>query len=53
MMPKDVMHRLRSMFAAHSDLRQWTLFPSGGLFAATEEPKLIAEDIRSFVRPLH
>jgi pimeloyl-ACP methyl ester carboxylesterase len=51
-LPKDLLHRPRSLFMAHSDLRQWTLFPSGGHFAAAEEPKLITEDIRSFVRPL-
>jgi pimeloyl-ACP methyl ester carboxylesterase len=51
-LPKDLLHKPRSLFAAHSDLRQWTLFPSGGHFAAAEEPKLITEDIRSFVRPL-
>ncbi len=51
-MPKEVMHRPRALVAAHSDLRQWTLFPRGGHFAAAEEPELIAEDIRSFVRPL-
>jgi len=51
-LPKDLMHKPRSIFAAHSDLRQWTLFPSGGHFAAAEEPKLVTEDIRSFVRPL-
>lgn len=51
-MPKDLFHRPRSVVAAHSDLRQWTVFPSGGHFAAAEEPKLMVEDIRSFVRPL-
>ncbi len=51
-MPKDLMHRPRSVFAAHSNLRQWTVFPGGGHFAPAEEPKLITEDIRSFVRPL-
>lgn len=51
-LPKDLFHRPRSLFAAHSDLRQWTLFPSGGHFAAAEEPKLIIDDICSFVRPL-
>ena len=51
-LPKDLMHRPRSIVAAHSDLRQWTLFPSGGHFAAAEEPELMADDIRSFVRPL-
>ena len=51
-LPKDLLHRPRSIVAAHSDLRQWTLFPSGGHFAAAEEPELMTEDIRSFVRPL-
>ncbi len=51
-MPKDLMHRPRKVFAAHSNLRQWTVFPSGGHFGAAEEPELMTEDIRSFVRPL-
>ncbi len=51
-MPKDLMHRPRKVFAAHSDLRQWTVFPSGGHFGAAEEPELMTDDIRSFVRPL-
>lgn len=51
-MPMDLMHRPRSVVAAHSDLRQWTVFPSGGHFAAAEEPKRLTDDIRSFVRPL-
>lgn len=51
-LPRDLMHRPRKIFAAHSDLRQWTLFPSGGHFGAAEEPQLMTEDIRSFVRPL-
>lgn len=51
-LPKDLMYKPRSLVAAHSDLRQWTVFPSGGHFGAAEEPKLMTEDIRSFVRPL-
>ena len=51
-MPKDLMHRPRSLFAAHSDLRQWTVFPGGGHFAPAEEPERITADIRAFVRPL-
>jgi pimeloyl-ACP methyl ester carboxylesterase len=51
-LPKDLLHRPRSIVAAHSDLRQWTLFPSGGHFGAAEEPELMTKDIRSFVRPL-
>ncbi len=51
-MPKDLMHRPRSLVAVHSNLRRWTDFPSGGHFAPAEEPALIVEDIRAFVRPL-
>ena len=52
-MPKDpFLHRPRSVMAAHTDLRQWTLFPSGGHFGAAEEPERMVADIRSFVRPL-
>lgn len=51
-LPKDLLHIPRTLFAAHTDLRQWTVFPSGGHFGAAEEPKLMTEDIRSFVRPL-
>ncbi|KAG9234570.1 microsomal epoxide hydrolase [Amylocarpus encephaloides] len=51
-LPKDLMYQPRSLVAAHSDLRQWTVFPSGGHFGAAEEPTLMADDIRSFVRPL-
>ncbi|KAF2148178.1 epocide hydrolase domain-containing protein [Myriangium duriaei CBS 260.36] len=51
-MPKDLMYMPRSVAAAHSDLRRYSVFPSGGHFGAAEEPQLMAEDIRSFVRPL-
>lgn len=51
-MPADLFYLPRSVVAAHSDLRQWTLFPGGGHFAAAEEPALMTADIRSFVRPL-
>jgi pimeloyl-ACP methyl ester carboxylesterase len=37
---------------AYADLRQFTEMPKGGHFAAMEEPELLAEDIRSFFRPL-
>ena len=35
-----------------TDLRQWTVMPRGGHFAAMEQPKALAEDIRAFFRPL-
>jgi pimeloyl-ACP methyl ester carboxylesterase len=34
------------------DVRRWTVMPSGGHFAAMEEPEALAEDIRAFFRPL-
>jgi pimeloyl-ACP methyl ester carboxylesterase len=51
-LPKDLMYKPRVVVAAHCDLRQWTVFPSGGHFGAAEEPELMVEDIREFVRPL-
>lgn len=51
-LPKDLIYRPRAVVAAHTDLRQWTVLPSGGHFAAAEEPRRITDDIRSFVRPL-
>ena len=34
------------------NVQRWTRFPSGGHFAAMEEPKALVEDIRAFFRPL-
>lgn len=34
------------------NLRRHTIMPSGGHFAALEEPQLLVEDIRAFFRPL-
>ncbi len=34
------------------NLRRHTVMPSGGHFAALEEPELLVEDIRAFFRPL-
>ncbi|HLK13130.1 MAG TPA: epoxide hydrolase [Candidatus Binatia bacterium] len=34
------------------DVRRWSVMPSGGHFAAMEEPRALAEDIRAFFRPL-
>jgi pimeloyl-ACP methyl ester carboxylesterase len=33
------------------NVQSWTTLPRGGHFAAFEEPKLLAEEIRSFFRP--
>jgi pimeloyl-ACP methyl ester carboxylesterase len=34
------------------NVERWTEMPSGGHFAAMEEPELLIEDIRAFFRPL-
>jgi len=34
------------------NVAQWSEFPSGGHFAAMEEPEMLAEDIRKFARTL-
>src|ERR687890_1145808 len=37
---------------SYSELRRFTRMPRGGHFPVMEEPELLAEDIRSFPRPL-
>jgi pimeloyl-ACP methyl ester carboxylesterase len=34
------------------NIQRWTVFPTGGHFAALEEPDLLAQDVREFFRPL-
>jgi pimeloyl-ACP methyl ester carboxylesterase len=51
-LPRELVHFPRPLMERNSDLRQWSVFPSGGHFAAAEEPDLLAQDIRSFARPL-
>ena len=34
------------------NVERWTHMPRGGHFAALEQPQLLAEDIRTFFRPL-
>ena len=34
------------------NVQQWTVMPSGGHFAALEEPVRLVEDVRNFFRPL-
>jgi microsomal epoxide hydrolase len=34
------------------NIQRWTIMPTGGHFAASEEPRLLAEEIRAFFRPL-
>lgn len=50
--PKDILHLPRSLAEQAFNIRQWTVAPRGGHFAALEEPELLAEDIRAFARTL-
>jgi pimeloyl-ACP methyl ester carboxylesterase len=34
------------------NIQRWTQMPTGGHFFASEEPKLLAQDLREFFRPL-
>lgn len=42
----------RSWAERYYNLQRWTVMPSGGHFAAMEEPDSLVEDIRAFFRPL-
>ena len=49
--PAEISRPPREWAERSYDLRRWTPMPSGGHFAALEEPQLLAEDIRAFFRP--
>ena len=46
--PKEIIRPPRKWAEAVFDVRQWTRMPSGGHFAALEEPGLLTEDLRKF-----
>jgi microsomal epoxide hydrolase len=48
--PAEMIRAPRAWAEARYDIRQWTEMPSGGHFAAMEEPELLVQDIRSFFR---
>jgi pimeloyl-ACP methyl ester carboxylesterase len=45
-------HPPRELAERNFQVARWTEMPRGGHFAALEEPRLLAEDIRAFFRPL-
>ena len=49
--PRELWMPPRSWVERVFDVRQWTVMPSGGHFAAMERPELLAADIRAFFRP--
>jgi len=50
--PADIATPPRTWVERFFNVQRWTEMPRGGHFAALEEPKLLAEDIREFFRPL-
>jgi pimeloyl-ACP methyl ester carboxylesterase len=50
--PKELPLLPRRFVERESDLRRWTIMPSGGHYASSEEPDLLVEDVRAFFRAL-
>lgn len=50
--PHEITRPPRSWVEAAFDLRRWTVMPRGGHFAALEQPELLVDDVRAFVREL-
>ena len=50
--PKEIGDPPRELVERTLRIARWTTMPRGGHFAALEEPQLLAEDLRSFFRPL-
>jgi pimeloyl-ACP methyl ester carboxylesterase len=50
--PKEILHPPRAWAERVYDIRRWTSMPTGGHFAALEQPELLAEDVRAFFREL-
>ena len=46
--PKEIYRAPRAWAEKSFNVQQWTVMPSGGHFAALEEPKLLVDDVRSF-----
>lgn len=50
--PRDISNPPRSWAERAFNVTHWSTMPRGGHFAAMEQPELLAEDIRTFFRPL-
>jgi len=48
--PAEMIRAPRAWAEARYDIVHWTEMPSGGHFAALEEPDLLVQDIRAFFR---
>ena len=50
--PKEVLYSPRKWLEARYNLRQFTVMPQGGHFAALEQPELLVNDVRALFRDL-
>lgn len=50
--PKEIYFTPRAWAEARYNIVRWTEMPSGGHFAALEEPELLVDDVRAFYREL-
>jgi len=51
--PREILHPPRSLAErTYTDIRRWSVMPKGGHFAALEQPRALAQEIREFFRPL-
>ena len=50
--PKDISYPTREWAERSYNVQRWTEMPSGGHFAALEEPEMLVEDMRAFFRTL-
>jgi len=51
--PREILRPPRSLAErAYTDIRRWSVMPRGGHFAAMEQPDALADEIRTFFRPL-
>ena len=50
--PKEIVRPPRSWAERVYNIRRWTVMPSGGHFAALEEPQALVDDLRAFFRDL-
>jgi microsomal epoxide hydrolase len=50
--PREIIKPPRAWAERRFNVQRWTRFPTGGDFAAMEEPAAWVEDVRAFFRPL-
>ena len=50
--PGEILKPPREWAESAFNIQRWTAMPRGGHFAAMEEPKLLADDIRAFFGPM-